>query len=274
MPQISWPQRVINCSQIAAISGGHTFSVPISERQHIEVLSEVDIDASDFSGTSKSTVYVHRVKDQIGFYQLSETETGTAFIQNLPGVFQIRQDITIITNYPVRPHLKDPGAVVNTSTYNPRSHTTFTQGEPRYEGSVQVSVADGEDVRVFEAFIDQLANPDNWFELPLPEPFLPADEVSNFDDGDLTIEGGYNDYNLVGRYVRAGVRCARVISHRIGSNGKHIIKIYPSLVNEPSTTAFSNTHSVRVRATGVSPSGSTDYGADWTIDWEETRGVQ
>lgn len=272
MPRITWPTRRIQANTLALVNNTDVFSVSPSDANVMIVGSSVTL----VNGGSRSTAYITLHPERPG-YRLATDADLTNIISPVPPSFILERDVGLIVNYPRRPMLKDPGVQTNTSVSNPMRVSAWTLGEPRFEGSVTIEVVDNIDVPVVEAFIDQLHDPEAWFELPLPGSHLRAQNVTAYSDGAITIaeQGAIDDTNLQGWFGRVGRRTIRVVSD-VRDGTHHVITIVPALIDgttaQAQANSFSNQASVRVRAVGYSADGDADFGAVWSIEWEETRG--
>lgn len=295
MPQVDWPRRTIRITPISA--GSQYFSVPDDgDRTAIGLYEEVLL-----SGGGK--VYI-QPGASAGVYALSRTEYNGA-LTTLPTNNVLEKDVGVIVNYPSRPLLRDHGAQVNTSLYNPLRTNPYTISEGIYEGSIALDVYDVNDVPIVEAFIDQLASANSWFECPLPGNHLGAlntVEVETFitignvveqretkndlelDIGDIFLDdSGTNltdTINLHGYFARVDRRTCRIVSDRINAAGEHIINIVPPLISRATDSnitddpmKFSAKQTCRVRPTSVSSTGTADFEASWIINWVETLGL-
>ena len=295
MPEVKWPRRTIRITPTSA--GSQYFSVPDDgDRTAIGLYEEVLL-----SGGNK--VYI-QPGASAGVYALSETEYNGA-LRALPADNKLDKDVGVIVNYPSRPLLRDHGAQVNTSLYNPLRTNPYTISEGIYEGSIALDVYDVNDVPIVEAFIDQLASADSWFECPLPgnhlgalttvgvETFITKDNVdrirvektdSTLDIGDIFLDDSNtrltDTINLHGYFARVDRRTCRIVSDRINAAGEHIINIVPPLISratDPNNTndpmKFSEKRTCRVRPTSVSSTGTADFEASWIINWVETLGL-
>ena len=272
MPEVKWPRRTIRITPISA--GSQYFSVPDDgDRTAIGLYEEVLM-----SGSNK--VYI-QPGASAGVYALSETEYNGA-LRALPADNVLEKDVGVIVNYPSRPLLRDHGAQVNTSLYNPLRTNPYTISEGIYEGSIALDVYDVNDVPIVEAFIDQLASADSWFECPLPGNHLGVATVTNYDDGDIRLNAGAGEVNgtlknLHGYFARVGRRTCRVVSDTVAAD-IHTIQVVPPLITNDtasdSTMSFDGEkQTCRVRPTSVSSTGTADFEASWIINWVETLGL-
>lgn len=283
MPQVTWPTRTIPCATLALVNNTSIFFVRRGDREFLPIGQEA-IYRRTASGTeSTSTVYA-RLADVTGVsYQITTDESGANLISPVAPSFTLEVDAGLIVNYPARPILSSPSMQTVQSHTNPRQVGGYDTGEPRYTGSVEMVVRDRANAGIIEAFIDQLYDPRNWFELPLPGDHLGTSTVTAYNPATGQISIGKNtDENYHGWWVRVGNRTGRITSHSVGINSSnegnfvyaHQITITPSglITGTGGANNFSNRRTMRVRATSVSAVGDADSGGAWVVEFEETAG--
>lgn len=215
-----------------------------------------------------------------------------------PTTIVLLKELVVVSSYPARPMLVDPGAQSIAPITNPTAHRTYSISDQRYQGSVIFEVVDNDDVSKAEAFVDALSDPDAWFELEVPDRLQhigPAVVFESETDWDgwivLVNETGTDVSSLdskVGWFGRVGRRTVRVVEWNTrtitipveGSNENRLhdlIKIEPrsmvDVLRNMTTPAFDLRRSIRVRPTSVTSEGDADFGAgSWRVDWVETDG--
>lgn len=273
MPQIEWPTRHVRAETLAKVSNTSYFFVKRADRNSLHLGAEVKV--------SGQTRYVQRGNVPAD-HRISTDEGGRHIVDPVPSDFTIDIPAAVIVRYPRRPMLRDPGAVALKSATNPLRVAAWTIAGPRFEGSIEIECAHDDDTPVVEAFVDSLADPAAWFELPLPGEHIGDSDVVEYDSstGDIKLSALLSEKNLQGAFGRVGRRTCRVVSDVEATEVNrdyHTIRITPSDLVDGTTSSnaanvFASGATCRARAIDVSASDDTDFGPSWVIDWEETRG--
>lgn len=229
MAQVEFPRRYTVGNTIANVTNTNRFFIALEDKQYFKPGDFVEAHASrsgaftlylDNNGSQGAAVDLDTLYLQQGEHD-SETEfyfttdeAGKNKIWRVPIHFHVSKPAGIVTSYPMLPKLEYPNAQRLESVYHPHHQRNYTVSRPVFKGSIEIDCQFEADAYIIQAFIDQLADPDAWFECPLPGSHLGSASVEAYTSSTeiIQIPGSLErQYNhLRGWYARVGNKTCHI----------------------------------------------------------------